>query len=69
MVSPKYSQVIRQQGDVEEGCQSSVGADRDLVSLPAITSYNIGTGTKSHQAGLSRLAGKRGRDMRTLTRS
>ena len=41
VVSPKYSQVIWQQEDMEEGRQSSLGADGDSASLPVLASYTI----------------------------
>ena len=41
VVSPKYSQAIRQHEDVEGGCQSSLSDDGDLATVPVLASYNI----------------------------
>ena len=51
VVSLKYAQVNWQQEDVEEGCQSSMGADGDLVSLPVMTKYSIGNRDKKVSEG------------------
>ena len=51
VVSPKYSQVIRQQEDVEEGRQSSLSADGDSASVPVLASYNISDWDKKTAGG------------------
>ena len=41
VVSPKYSQAIRQHEDVEGGGQSSLSDDGDSATVPVLASYNI----------------------------
>ena len=69
VVSPKYSQAIRQHKDVEEGRQSSLSADGDSASVPVLASYNISDRDKRQQEVLSSTAGRAGRDRERGTKN
>ena len=41
VISPKYSQAIRQQEDVEGRCQSSLSEEENAATVPTLSSYSF----------------------------
>ena len=51
VVSPKYSQAIRQQEDVEGGRQSSLSEEEDAAIVPTLSSYSFNNPDKKVSGG------------------
>ena len=51
VISPKYSQAIRQQEDVEGGCQGSLSEEEDSTTVPILSSYSLNNPDKKVPRG------------------